>query len=90
MRELWIVRAKDVGKASSCRYRFKPNAVVPSCQRPMSLWKFYEIDNTNGFENLKIALYQSQREIHTVATGAVPGYLGLKSHPKDYQQKLTY
>ena len=29
-------------------------------------------------------------EIHTVAARAVPGDLGLKSHPKDYQQKLTY
>ena len=38
---------------------------------------------------LKIALYQSQREIHTVAARAAPGGLGLKSHPKDYQQKLT-
>ena len=39
---------------------------------------------------MKIALYQSQREIHTVATRAAPGDLGLKSHPKDYQQKLTH
>ena len=31
-----------------------------------------------------------QREIHTVASRAAPGDLGLKSHPKDYQQKLTY
>ena len=29
-------------------------------------------------------------EIHTVAARAAPGDLGLKSHPKDYQQKLTY
>ena len=35
-------------------------------------------------EKLKIALYQFQREIHTVATGAAPGELGLKSHSKDY------
>ena len=39
---------------------------------------------------MKIALYQSQREIHTVAAKAAPGDLGLKSHVKDYQQKLTY
>ena len=26
-------------------------------------------------------------EIHTVAARAAPGDLGLKSHPKDYQQK---
>ena len=38
---------------------------------------------------MKIALYQSQREIHTVAARAAPGDLGSKSHPKDYQQKLT-
>ena len=41
-------------------------------------------------KKLKIALYQSQREIHTVATRVAPGDLGLKSHPKDYQQKFTY
>ena len=29
-------------------------------------------------------------EIHTVAARAAPGDLGLKSHQKDYQQKLTY
>ena len=33
---------------------------------------------------------KSQREIHTVAARAAPEDLGLKSHPKDYQQKLTY
>ena len=38
----------------------------------------------------KIALYQSQRENHTVAARAAPEDLSLKSHPKDYQQKLTY
>ena len=38
----------------------------------------------------KITLYQSQREIHTVAARAAPEDLDLKSHPKDYQQKLTY
>ena len=27
--------------------------------------------------------------MHTVAARAAPGNLGLKSHPKDYQQKLT-
>ena len=37
---------------------------------------------------MKIALYQSQKEIHTVAARAEPGDLGLKSHPKDYQQKM--
>ena len=26
----------------------------------------------------------------TVAARAAPGDLGFKSHPKDYQQKLTY
>ena len=41
-------------------------------------------------KKLKIALYKSQREIHTVAARAAPGDLGLKSHPKDYQQKLIY
>ena len=39
---------------------------------------------------MNIALYQSQREIHTVAARAAPMDLGLKSHPKDYQQKLTH
>ena len=39
-------------------------------------------------KNLTIALYQSQREIHTAR--AAPGDLSLKFHPKDYQQKLTY
>ena len=29
-------------------------------------------------------------EIHTVAARAAPGDLNFKSHPKDYQQKLTY
>ena len=38
----------------------------------------------------KIALNQSQRKIHTVAARPAPGDLGLKSPPKDYQQKLTY
>ena len=38
----------------------------------------------------KIAIYQSKREIHTVAAREAPGDLGLKSHPKDYQQRLTY
>ena len=32
---------------------------------------------------MKFALYQSQREIHTVAARAALGDLGLKSHPKD-------
>ena len=41
-------------------------------------------------ENFEIALYQSQREIYTVAARAAPGDLGFKSHPNDYQQKLTY
>ena len=41
-------------------------------------------------KQMKIALYQSQREIHTVAARAAPGDLDLKSHPKDHQQKLTY
>ena len=39
---------------------------------------------------MKIALYQSQREIHTVIARAAPGDYGLKSNPKDYQQKWTY
>ena len=43
---------------------------------------------TEKNEKMKIALYQSQREIHTVAERAAPRNLGLKSHPKDYQQKL--
>ena len=38
----------------------------------------------------KIALSLSQRKIHTVAARATPMDLGLKSHPKDYQQKSTY
>ena len=29
-------------------------------------------------------------KIHTVAARAAPGILGLKSHLKDYKQKLTY
>ena len=29
-------------------------------------------------------------EINTVAARPAPGDLGLKSHPKEYQQKLTY
>ena len=33
---------------------------------------------------MKIALHQSQREIHAVAARVAPGDLGLKSHPKDY------
>ena len=39
---------------------------------------------------MKIAQYESQREFHTVATRAAPGDIILKSHPKDYQQKLTH
>ena len=35
-------------------------------------------------KKLKIALYYTQREIHTVAGRAAPGDLGLMSHPKDY------
>ena len=38
-------------------------------------------------ENCTISI---PREIHTVAARAAPGDLGLKSHPKDYQQNLTY
>ena len=40
-------------------------------------------------EKLKIALYQSQREIHTVAARAAPGDLGLKSQQMYYQQKVV-
>ena len=36
---------------------------------------------------MKIALYQSQREIHTAR--AAPRGISLKSHPTDYHQKLT-
>ena len=39
---------------------------------------------------MQIAFYQFQREIRTVVARAAPGDLGLKSHPKHYQQKLTY
>ena len=39
---------------------------------------------------MKIALYLFQSEILTVAARAEPWDLGLKSHLKDYQQKLTY
>ena len=37
----------------------------------------------------KLHYNQSQMEIHTVAAREVPRVLRLKSHPKDYQQKLT-
>ena len=40
--------------------------------------------------NLKGKIILSPQENHTVAAGAGPGDLGLKSHPKDYQQKLAY
>ena len=40
-------------------------------------------------EKLKIALNYSQRNILTVAARAAPGDLSLKSHPKDYEWKLT-
>ena len=39
---------------------------------------------------MKIELNKSQRDIHTVASREAPRGLGLKSHPKDYHQKLTY
>ena len=35
-------------------------------------------------------MYQSQGEIHIVAARAVPRTSSLKSHPKDYHQKLIY
>ena len=38
---------------------------------------------------MTIALYQPQREFHTVAARAAPGDHNLKSHPKDYQQNDT-
>ena len=40
-------------------------------------------------KKIKIAFYQSQREISTVASREAPRGLGLKSNPKDYHQKLT-
>ena len=40
-------------------------------------------------KELKIAHYYPIREIHTVAARAAPEDLGLKSHLKDFQQKLT-
>ena len=39
---------------------------------------------------MKIVLYESQREIHTVASKAASRDLGLKYHPKDYKQKFKY
>ena len=33
-------------------------------------------------KKIKIALYKSKKEIHTVAARAAPGDLRLKSHPK--------
>ena len=36
---------------------------------------------------MKIALYKSQRESHTIAARAAPGDLGLKSHPKDWTMR---
>ena len=44
----------------------------------------------NEKKKMKITLYQPQRKIYTVTARAEPKDLGLKSHPKDYQQKLTY
>ena len=41
-------------------------------------------------KKLKIALYKYQKEIHIAAARVAPGDLGLKSHAKDYKQKLTY
>ena len=49
-----------------------------------------DLNMKNKMKNeLKIAIYKSQREIHTVTARADPGDPGLKSHSKDYQQKLT-
>ena len=53
------------------------------------LWPRSVLYTKERNRKLKIALYLSQREIHTIASRAAPGDLGLKSHPKDYQ-KLTY
>ena len=39
---------------------------------------------------IHMEIKKMQREIHTAAARAAPGDLCLKSHPKDYQQKLTY
>ena len=41
--------------------------------------------NENENENGTVLI---PKEIHTVAARAAPGDLDLKSHPKDYQQKL--
>ena len=48
-------------------------------------------ENENGNENENENRNNLiQLEINTVTTRAAPGDLGLKSNPKDYQQKLTY
>ena len=72
------------------------NYFLFNCPKHVSLFDFNFANlpfNDNSMvisKKMKIALYQSQREIHTVDARAAPGDLGLKSHPKDYQQKLTY
>ena len=52
---------------------------------------FEKIRNSK-IEKMKIenCTILTPRETFTVAVRAVPGDLGLKSHPKDYQQKVTY
>ena len=51
---------------------------------------YYNLLEIEKIKNLKIAQYWSQREIHTVASREAPMGHGLKSHPKDYHEKLTY
>ena len=53
------------------------------------LFKHAIINSFEKIEKFKIALNQSNGEIQTVASRSVPNF-GLKSHPKDYHQKLTY
>ena len=37
---------------------------------------------------MQIALYLSQRDIHTVAASSAPGDLSSKSHPKDLSTEI--
>ena len=53
----------------------------------LSLKLVQEINNMKKNENCTILI---QKKILSVAVRAAPGDLGLKSHRKDYQQKLTY
>ena len=51
---------------------------------------FWENDLNEMYgKKVKIAQYQSQREIQTFIARAAPEDFGLKFHPKEYQQKLT-